>query len=102
MSLAPLAVIEVAAEPVVIEMPLSAALPVVTVSAPVSELALMSPTSPVTTSAADPVSVSRRILRQGGRGHRHGVGIEVVGDRGGGRAGGDRDAVIGGIDLWSR
>ena len=50
--------IEVAAEPVVIEMPLSAALPVVTVSAPVSEPALMSPTSPVTTSAADPTSVS--------------------------------------------
>ena len=36
-SLAPLAVIEVAAEPVVIEMLLSAASPVVTVSAPVSD-----------------------------------------------------------------
>ena len=55
---APLAVIEVAAEPVVIDMPLSAALPVVTVRAPVSEPAVISPTSPVTTSAADPVSVS--------------------------------------------
>ena len=58
MSLAPLAVIEVAAEPVVMLMPLSAALPVVTVSAPVSEPAAMSPTSPVTVSAAEPASVS--------------------------------------------
>ena len=40
---APLAVIEVAAEPVVIAMPLSTVLPVVTVSAPVSPLAAMSP-----------------------------------------------------------
>ena len=39
-------------------MPLSAASPVVTVRAPVSEPAAISPTSPVTTSAADPVSVS--------------------------------------------
>ena len=36
-SLAPLAVIEVAPEPVVMAMPLSAALPVVTVSAPVKD-----------------------------------------------------------------
>ena len=57
-SLAPLAVIEVAAEPVVIAMPLSAALPVVTVSAPVSEPAAIFPTRPVTVSAADPASVS--------------------------------------------
>ncbi len=57
-SLAPFAVTEVAAEPVAIEMPLSAASPVVTVSAPVKELAVMSPTSPVTVSAAEPASVS--------------------------------------------
>ena len=50
--------IEVAAEPVVIDMPLSAASPVVTVSAPVSEPAAISPTSPVTVSAAEPASVS--------------------------------------------
>ena len=56
-SLAPLAVIEVAAEPVVMLMPLSAALPVVTVSAPVREPAAIFPTSPVTTSAADPANV---------------------------------------------
>ena len=58
MSLAPFAVIEVAAEPVVIAMPLSTALPVVTVSAPVSELAVILPTRPVTVSAAEPASVS--------------------------------------------
>ena len=57
-SLAPLAVIEVAAEPVVIAMPLSAASPVVTVSAPVSEPAAIFPTRPVTVSAAEPDSVS--------------------------------------------
>ena len=57
-SLAPLAVIEVAAEPVVMLMPLSAASPVVTVSAPVREPAAISPTSPVTVSAAEPISVS--------------------------------------------
>ena len=51
-------VIEVAAEPVVIAMPLSAALPVVTVRVPVSEPAAISPTRPVTTSAADPIRVS--------------------------------------------
>ena len=56
-SLAPLAVIEVAAEPVVIDMVLSAASPVVTVSAPVREPAAMFPTSPVTVSAAEPLSV---------------------------------------------
>ena len=56
-SLAPLAVIEVAAEPVVMLMPLSAALPVVTVSAPVREPAAIFPTSPVTVSAAEPLSV---------------------------------------------
>ena len=39
-------------------MPLSAALPVVTVSAPVKEPAAISPTRPVTVSAADPTSVS--------------------------------------------
>ena len=55
---APLAVIEVAAEPVVIAIVLSVASPVVTVSAPVNEPAETSPTSPVTTSAADPVRVS--------------------------------------------
>ena len=54
-SLAPLAVIEVAAEPVVMLMPLSAALPVVTVSAPVREPAAIFPTSPVTVSAAEPL-----------------------------------------------
>ena len=57
-SLAPLAVIEVAAEPVVIEMPLSVASPVVTVSAPVREPAAIFPTRPVTVSAAEPTSVS--------------------------------------------
>src|SRR5262245_58596270 len=55
---APLALIEVAAEPVAIDMPLSAASPVVTLSVPVSDPAAISPTSPVTTSAAEPVSVS--------------------------------------------
>jgi hypothetical protein len=55
---APLAVIEVAPEPVVIEIVSSAAFPVVTVNAPVSEDAAMSPINPVTTSAAEPVSVS--------------------------------------------
>ena len=59
MSLAPLAVIEVAAEPVVIVMPLSAASPVVTVSVPVSAEASRSPTRPSTTNAAEPDSVSR-------------------------------------------
>ena len=54
-SLAPLAVIEVAAEPVVMLMPLSAALPVVTVSAPVREPATIFPTNPVTVSAAAPL-----------------------------------------------
>src|SRR5262249_61970515 len=54
----PLALIEVAAEPVVIDMPLSAALPVVTFRVPVSDPAVISPTNPVTTSAADPVRVS--------------------------------------------
>ena len=53
-----LSVIEVAAEPAVMLMPLSAASPVVTVSAPVREPAAISPTNPVTTSAADPASVS--------------------------------------------
>src|SRR5262249_42552440 len=58
----PFAVIEVAAEPVVIDMPLSAASPVVTVSAPVSDPAAISPTSPLTTSAEDPASVSAVLL----------------------------------------
>ncbi len=52
-----LSVIEVAAEPVVIDMVLSVASPVVTVSAPVREPAVMLPISPVTTSAAEPTSV---------------------------------------------
>src|SRR5262249_42618395 len=42
-SLAPLALIVVAAEPVVIDMPLSAALPVVTFSVPVNDPAAISP-----------------------------------------------------------
>ena len=50
--------IEVAADPVVIDMPLSAALPVVTESVPVSEPAVILPTRPVTISAAEPVRVS--------------------------------------------
>ena len=54
--------IEVAAEPVVIVMVLSVASPVVTVSAPVSELAVMLPISPLTTSAAEPTSVSAVLL----------------------------------------
>ena len=57
-SLAPLAVIEVAPEPVVIAMPLSAALPVVTVNAPVKAPAAIFPTRPVTVSTAEPLSVS--------------------------------------------
>ena len=56
-SLAPFAVTEVAAEPVMIEMPSSAASPVVTVSAPVKEPAVISPTRPVTASAAEPTNV---------------------------------------------
>ena len=59
MSLPPFAVIDVAAEPVVMVMPLSAALPVVTVSVPLSADAFRSPTRPSTTNAAVPVSVSR-------------------------------------------
>src|SRR6185295_3790960 len=55
---APLAVIEVAPDPVVIAIVLSIALPVVTFSAPVSEPALMLPTRPLTVSAAAPASVS--------------------------------------------
>ena len=46
------------AEPVVMAMPLSEASPVVTFSVPVSEAALISPTRPVTVSAAEPESVS--------------------------------------------
>ena len=42
----------------VIAIPLSAVLPVVTVSVPVSPLAAMLPTRPVTTSAAEPARVS--------------------------------------------
>ena len=57
-SLVPLALIEVAAEPVVIVIPLSVASPVVTLSAPLSEPAARSPTRPVTVSAAEPASVS--------------------------------------------
>ena len=60
--MAPLAVIEVAAEPVVIAIVLSVASPVVTVSAPVSEPAVMFPISPVTVSAAEPISVSAVLL----------------------------------------
>ena len=57
-SLLKLSVIEVAAEPVVMAMPLSDASPVVTESAPVSEPALRSPARPVTVSAAEPERVS--------------------------------------------
>src|SRR5262249_24643880 len=57
-SLAPLAVIEVAPDPVVIEMPLSAALPVVTLKVPVKDPAVILPTTPVTVSAEEPASVS--------------------------------------------
>jgi hypothetical protein len=57
-SVAKLSVIEVAAEPVVIEIVLSVASPVVTVNVPVSEPAAMLPISPLTTSVADPASVS--------------------------------------------
>ena len=62
MSVLKLSVIEVAAEPVVIAMVLSVASPVVTVSAPVSELAVIFPISPLTTSAAEPTSVSTVLL----------------------------------------
>src|SRR6266404_5720657 len=57
-----LSVIEVAAEPVMIDMVLSVASPVVTVSAPVKEPAVIFPISPVTTSAADPASVRAILL----------------------------------------
>jgi hypothetical protein len=53
----PLAVIVVLAVPLVMLMPLSAALPVVTVRLPVKAVALMSPTKPVTTWLAAPLSV---------------------------------------------
>ena len=167
------ALIEVAAEPVVIAIVLSAASPVVTVNAPVSEPAAISPTSPVTTSAADPASVStvfcaravaltvttslaplavievaaepvviadavvggiagghrqgtgqrascnipdqsghylrrrprqrqRSILCQRGRSHRHGIGIEAVGDRGRRRTGRDRNRIVGRITRRHR
>ena len=57
-----LSMIEVAAEPVVIDMVLSVASPVVTVSAPVREPAAIFPISPVTTSAAEPTSVRAVLL----------------------------------------
>ena len=94
-SLAPLAVIEVAAEPVVIDMPLSAAFPVVTVSAPVSEPAAISPTSPVTTSAADPASVSAVFCASAVAVTVTVSVLKVVADRGRRRAGGDRDRIVG-------
>ena len=62
LSVLKLSVIEVAAEPVVIDIVLSVASPVVTVSAPVREPAAMLPISPVTTSAADPVNVRAVLL----------------------------------------
>ena len=67
--------IEVAAEPVVIAMVLSVASPVVTVSAPVNELAVMLPISPLTTSAADPTSVSVVLSGQRGGVDRHRIGV---------------------------
>src|SRR5262249_56009353 len=51
---APLAVTELAPDPVAIAMPLSAASPVVTVNAPVREFAVTLPTSPLTVSPAEP------------------------------------------------
>ena len=57
-----LSVIEVAAEPVVMDIVLSVASPVVTVSAPVRDPAVMFPINPVTTSAAEPVNVSAILL----------------------------------------
>ena len=93
-SSAPLAVIEVAAEPVVIAMPLSTVSPVVTVSAPVSAPAAMLPTSPVTTSAAEPARVSAVLLASAAAAT---VIVSLAAarrDRGRRRAGGDRDAVV--------
>src|SRR5450631_3031522 len=90
---APLAVIEVAAEPVVMLMPLSAALPVVTVSAPVREPADIPDQSGHRLGRRADERQSR-ILSKSCRGHRHGVGIEAVGDRGRRRAGRDRYAIV--------
>ena len=88
-SVAQLAVIEVAAEPVVIAIVLSVASPVVTVSAPVSEPAVMLPIRPVTTSAAEPTSVSAILLAKRRRVHRYRIAGAVRGDRGRRRAGRD-------------
>ena len=63
----PLALIEVAAEPVVMPMVLSAALPVVTVSAPLRAPALIPRPGPVTVSAAEPAMSAVSVLSQRGR-----------------------------------
>ena len=78
-------------------MPLSAALPVVTFRVPVSDPAAISPTRPVTTSAAEPVRVSAVFCASAVGGHRHGIGVEAVSDRGGRRAGGDGNRIVGRI-----
>ena len=94
-SLAPLAVIEVAAEPVVID------------DAVVDRIARRHGQRPGQGAGRDIADQAghclcrrarkrqRRILRQRGRGHRHGIGAEVVGDRGRRRAGGDRNRIVG-------
>ena len=78
-------------------MPLSAALPVVTVRVPVSDTG-----GDIANQAGHDLGCrtcqgQRRILRQRSGGHRHGIGVEAVGDRGRRRAGGDRNRIVGRI-----
>ncbi len=79
---APLAVIEVAAEPVVIAMALSTASPVVTVSAPVKEPAAIFPIRPVTVSAAEPDQRQRGVLGECSSIDRHHIACPARRDRG--------------------
>ncbi len=92
-----LSVIEVAAEPVVIAIVLSVASPVVTVSAPVSELGRDIADQPAHDLRRRSCQRQHRVVGQGRRIDRHRVARATRGDRGGRRAGGDRYAVVGGI-----
>ena len=94
-SLLPLAVIEVAPEPVVMAKLLSEASPVVTLSAPVRAPTLRLPTSPVTTSAAEPASVSVAFCASADALTVTVSLLKLVADRGGPRAGGNRNRVVG-------
>ena len=84
-----LSVIEVAAEPVVIAIVLSVASPVVTFSAPVSELAVILPISPLTDFCRRAHQRQRRIVGKRCCIDRHRIACAVSGDRGGGGAGCD-------------